>query len=315
MDLTNSMVGDRFKIDRKIGKGSFGDVYIGQDIINKHLVAIKAAPNDDLQKKRILIHEHEIYTDLTKAKTGRFKFPKIYWYGQTNKQTHTIIVMKYLGNSLEYLLHNNCAGKFSLKTTLMIGIQILDLLRRLHSCNYVHRDIKPDNFLVGVGPEKSDIFIIDFGLAKRYKSVNNVHIAENSDKRLTGTARYASINSHRRMELSRRDDLESLGYLMIYFLNGKLPWQGIPATTKEEKYSKIGLMKSECTVEELCKGLPEEIMEYMRLVRSLDFKEKPNYLVLRSLFIKLFNRMEYDFNHKYDWTNSNNTYMGLNLAM
>ena len=315
MDLANSTVGDRFKIDRKIGKGSFGDVYIGQDVINKHLVAIKAAPNNDPQKRRILNHEYEIYTDLTKAKSGRFKFPTIHWYGQTDKQTHTIIVMKYLGNSLEYLLHNNCAGKFSLKTTLMIGIQILDLLRRLHSCNYVHRDIKPDNFLVGIGPEKSDIFIIDFGLAKRYKSVNNVHIAENSDKRLTGTARYASINSHRRMELSRRDDLESLGYLLIYFLNGKLPWQGIPATTKEEKYSKIGLMKSECTVEELCKGLPEEIMEYMKLVRLLGFKEKPNYLVLRSLFIKLFNRMEYDFNHKYDWTNSNNTYMGLNLAM
>jgi serine/threonine protein kinase len=314
MDLTNNTVDGRFKIDRKIGKGSFGDVYIGQDIVKKHLVAIKAAPNDDPQKRNILHHEHEIYMELTKSKRSPLA-PNVYWYGQNDTQSHSLIVMKYLGNSLEYLLHNNCAGKFSLKTTLMIAIQIFDLLKRLHSCNYVHRDIKPDNFLIGVGPEKSKIFVIDFGLAKRYKSVQNVHIRENADKRLTGTARYASINSHHRMELSRRDDLESLGYLIIYFLKGKLPWQGIPASTKQEKYSKIGLMKAEYPVEKLCEGLPEELTEYMKQVRNLDFKEKPDYYNLRSLFINLFNKMEYDYDYKYDWVSENNTYVGLSLAM
>jgi casein kinase I family protein HRR25 len=172
---------------------------------------------------------------------------------------------------------------------------------KLHSCGYIHRDIKPDNFLIGVGPDRSKIFLIDFGLAKRFKAEDRVHIRPCENKKLTGTARYASINSHLRLELSRRDDLESLGYLMVYFLKGKLPWQGIPAGTKEDKYQKIGEIKASYGLDLLCKGLPTEIYNFLTHVRALEFKQKPNYHYLRSLLINAFNRMDYDYDCHYDW--------------
>jgi serine/threonine protein kinase len=216
------------------------------------------------------------------------------------------MVMKYLGHSLEYLLHTYCGGKFSLKTTLIVSIQIFDLLLRLHSCGYVHRDVKPDNFLVGIGPERSKIFLIDFGLAKRFKTDDRVHIKPSDNKKLTGTARYASINSHRRLELSRRDDLESLGYLMIYFLKGKLPWQGTQGPTKEAKYERIGEIKATYSLDLLCEGLPSEIYTFLEQVRSLEFKQKPDYHYLRSLLVNTFNRMGYDYDCHYDWEDQAN---------
>jgi len=215
--------------------------------------------------------------------------------------------MKYLGNSLEYMLHTYCGGKFSLKTTLMVSLQILDSLTRLHSCGYIHRDIKPDNFLVGIGPERNHIYLIDFGLTKRYKNADRVHIREATGKKLVGTARYASINSHNCLELSRRDDLESLGYLMVYFLKGKLPWQGIPAPTKEEKYQKIGEAKAACELQRLCEGLPIEIYNFLSHVRALGFKEKPDYHYLRSLIVTLFcKKMCYEYDYHYDWNEATN---------
>lgn len=294
MSKTN-IVNNRYRIDKCVGKGSFGEVYIGYDQLDKHLLAIKIS---DKAKSNVLKHEYAIYKDLTRSSKPPL-IPEIYWYGTHGDSS--VIVMKYLGHSLEYLMHTYCGGKFTLKTTLMVSLQIFDLLMRLHSCGYVHRDIKPDNFLMGIGPERAKVFLIDFGLAKRFKSEERVHIRLSENKKLTGTARYASVNSHRCLELSRRDDLESLGYLMVYFLKGKLPWQGIPAETKEDKYQKIGNMKASYRLEQLCEGVPTEIYNFLAHVRSLKFKEKPNYHLLRSLLINAFNRMDYDYDCHYDW--------------
>lgn len=293
----DTIIANRYKIDKCVGKGSFGEVYIGYDMDTKGLVAIKVS---DKSKAHILKHEYRIYQDLMEHPKPPLT-PQIYWFGEHGD--HVMMIMKYLGNSLEHKLHGGDGpSKFSLKTTLMISIQILDLLRRLHSCGYVHRDIKPDNFLMGIGPERSLVYLIDFGLAKRFRlKETNVHIREVDGKKLTGTARYASINSHLRKELSRRDDLESLGYLMIYFLKGRLPWQGIPAKDKEDKYEKIGETKISCDLHKLCEGIPRELYNFLAHVRSLDFKEKPNYLYLRSLLINTFNRMGYEFDCQYDW--------------
>lgn len=295
----SELINGRYRMDKCIGRGSFGEVYLGYDQEDRHLVAIKIADS----KANVLKHEYAIYQDLIKSPRPPL-IPTIHWYGTTAGKS--VIVMKYLGNSLEYLLNTYCAGKFTLKTTLMVSVQMLDLLIKLHGCGYVHRDIKPDNFLVGVGHERSHIYLIDFGLAKRYKTEGRVHIKPNENKKLTGTARYASINSHQRLELSRRDDLESLGYLMVYFLKGKLPWQGIPADNKEEKYQKIGEMKANYRLEKLCEGLPPEIYNFLAHVRSLEFKQKPDYHLLRSLLFNLFNRMDYDFDYHYDWDEAAN---------
>jgi casein kinase 1 epsilon len=291
--------GGRYRIDKCVGKGSFGEVYVGFDQQEKHLVAIKVAEES---KMHILRHEHQIYLDLVKSAKHPL-IPTVHWYGEAEVRSvpSGVIVMKYLGSSLEHLLSTYCSGKFTLKTTLMVSLQIFDLLIRLHSCGYIHRDIKPDNFLIGIGAERSKIFLIDFGLAKRFKSEERVHIQPNKNKKLTGTARYASTNSHRRLELSRRDDLESLGYLMIYFLKGKLPWQGIPAATKEEKYQKIGEMKAGYKLDVLCCGVPPEIYNFLAHVRSLEFKQKPNYHYLRSMLLNAFNRMDYEYDCRYDW--------------
>lgn len=292
----DTIIANRFKIDKCVGKGSFGEVYIGMDMEQKSLVAVKIS---DKSKAHILKHEYRIYQDLMVHAKPPLT-PQIYWFGE--HEDYMVMIMKYLGNSLEHMLHGTGPGKFSLKTTLMISIQIFDLLKKLHSCGYVHRDIKPDNFLMGIGPERSLVYLIDFGLAKRFRLKDvNVHISETDGKKLTGTARYASINSHLRKELSRRDDLESLGYLMIYFLKGRLPWQGIPAKDKEEKYERIGDMKLSCELHVLCEGIPRELYNFLAHVRSLGFKEKPNYHYLRSLLVNVFNRMGYDYDCQYDW--------------
>jgi len=164
--------------------------------------------------------------------------------------------MEYLGSSLEELLVYN-QKPFSLKTTLMLGRQIIDRLKYIHSRQYLHRDIKPENFVMGRGEKKTLVYILDFGLARRYKNPKtNQHIPYKEGKSLTGTARYASINTHKGIEQSRRDDIEGLLYVLIYLLKGALPWQGMVNKKKEEKYKKIMNIKIATPIEELCSGIP-----------------------------------------------------------
>ena len=155
----------------------------------------------------------------------------------------------------------------------MIACQIIYTIQHIHEKNFIHRDIKPDNFVVGLNSKSKIVHVIDLGLAKKFiKTKTDMHIPQKFGKSLTGTARYASINAHNGEELSRRDDLEAIGYMLIFFMKGGLPWQNVEDNVKEQKYIKILEMKVQTPIEKLCEGLPYEMNQYLTYCRSLSFE-------------------------------------------
>ncbi|KAA8523267.1 hypothetical protein F0562_009690 [Nyssa sinensis] len=156
---------------------------------------------------------------------------------------------------------------------------------------------------MGLGRRANQVYIIDFGLAKKYRDTStHQHIPYRENKNLTGTARYASMNTHLGIEQSRRDDLESLGYVLMYFLKGSLPWQGLKAGTKKQKYEKISERKVSTSIEALCRGYPTEFASYFHYCRSLRFDDKPDYAYLKRIFRDLFIREGFQFDYVFDWT-------------
>ncbi|GLT57809.1 hypothetical protein SLA2020_307570 [Shorea laevis] len=288
------VVGGKFKMGRKIGAGSFGELFLGVNIQTGEEVAIKLEP---VKTKHPQLHyESKLYM-LLQGGTG---VPHLKWFGVEGD--YNIMVIELLGPSLEDLF-NYCNRKFSLKTVLMLADQLINRVEYMHSRGFLHRDIKPDNFLMGLGRKANQVYIIDYGLAKKYRDLQtHKHIPYRENKNLTGTARYASVNTHLGVEQSRRDDLESLGYVLMYFIRGSLPWQGLKAGTKKQKYDKISEKKMLTPVEVLCKSYPSEFVSYFHYCRSLRFEDKPDYSYLKRLFRDLFIREGYQFDYVFDWT-------------
>jgi len=190
-----------------------------------------------------------------------------------------------------------------MKTVLMLADQMIGRIEYVQNKNFIHRDIKPDNFLMGIGRHCNKVYLIDFGLAKKYRENHTKqHIPYREDKNLTGTARYASINAHLGIEQARRDDMESLGYVLMYFNRSSLPWQGLRAATKKQKYEKISEKKMSTPIEALCKGFPAEFAMYLNYCRGLRFEEMPDYMYLRQLFRILFRTLNHQYDYVFDWS-------------
>jgi casein kinase 1 len=210
---------------------------------------------------------HMLHGDVHAADHG---IPRVYSCGAEDEYNY--LVMDLMGPSLESLLGQH-SRKFGLKTVLMLMDQMILRIEYLHSRNLIHRDIKPDNFCMGINGQKEKLFILDFGLAKRYVMPNGKHIPYKEGKCLTGTARYASINTHKGVEQACRDDMESIAYVAIYCLKGVLPWQdNRKIKSKADKYQKIKETKINTPVEVLCKGFPEEFVRYLQAVKRLGFE-------------------------------------------
>ncbi|CAM0140263.1 unnamed protein product [Umbelopsis sp. WA50703] len=309
MDLR---IGNNYRIGRKIGSGSFGEIYLGTNVNTGEEVAIKL--ESVKAKHRQLEYEAKVY----RALNGGYGLPQMRWFGQ--ECDYNALVMDLLGPQVfsanmsfelrRYLPLAQIIRRFvQLLSSQIFFKDSIDVgrpderLEFIHSNHFIHRDIKPDNFLMNTGKKGYQVNIIDFGLAKKYRDPKSgLHIPYRENKSLTGTARYASINTHAGCEQSRRDDLISLGYVLLYLFRGSLPWQGLKATTKSQKYDRIMEKKITTSIKVLCHGLPSEFSAYMTYVMALRFDDKPDYKYLRKLFRDLFTRERYVWDYVFDWT-------------
>ncbi len=291
MEVDGTIINGQYRITKRLGGGSFGDIYMGVAPSGEK-VAIKFEKQGTRCPQ--LRHEYKVYRELQNCPG----FGRVHYFGTHN--SHSVLVMTLHGASLEDLF-TKCGRSFSLKTVLQIGDHMLERVEVMHSQHLVHRDIKPANFVLGLGKSLS-MYCIDFGLSTRFRHPRTLqHIPYRDNRSLTGTPRYASINNHLGIEQSRRDNLESIGYILIYFLHGSLPWQGIKARNAKKKYKMILEKKQSTSIQQLCQGLPHQFAVYLNYVRKLSFNDNPNIPYLRGLFQELYRENKYDNGSNFVW--------------
>ena len=309
-----------YRIIKMVGCGAFGEIHLAYDVNMKALRAIKFEMAN--HKNPQLKHEYSVLEQLNKQEfnnndnkqqnisTDSFTgVPRVYYFDRLEHK-YNFMVMEFLGPSLGDLFQLK-ERNFGMETVLMLAIQILTRIEYIHEKGFLHRDIKPENFVVGLNEKSNLVYLIDYGLSKRYKDKNSgQHIPYRENKQLVGTVRYASINAHLGIEQSRRDDLEGIGYVLVYFYLGRLPWQnktdkGKPLTQK------ITEKKLTTPPELLCKKMPREFSYYFHYCKNLKFEDRPDYNSLKSMFAELLSSRMKIHNLKelvYDWFDEENTY-------
>lgn len=285
-------IGGRFRLREKIGSGSFGEIHKGDDVKTSTPVAIKIEQLTCQAPQ--LENESNAYVNLS----GGVNIPRHYFFAV--EQAYKAMVIDLEGCSIEDKFKNS-GGRFSLKTVLMLIDQMLCSIEFIHKKGYIHRDVKPDNFMFGMKKNENQLYLIDFGLAKKYKNIDGSHIPFKEHTPLTGTARYASINSLSGVEQSRRDDMESLAYIFIYLLKGSLPWMGVQTGNLQAKYDKICSIKKTTQPEDLCAGIPSEFAQFLTMVKKLKFEEQPEYSKYKQMFRDLLLKSGFSYDYKYDW--------------
>ncbi|CAK7230961.1 hypothetical protein SBRCBS47491_007768 [Sporothrix bragantina] len=294
----------QLRVGERVGEGTFCVVFRGEllpgirtDAKGKPVAAkFELRKNDATQ----LRNEFRMYKKLDKCDG----IPRIYTFGEMD--FHKVLVMDLLGPSLESLFQD-CSRRFSLKTVAMLALQMITRIETLHEHDLIYRDIKPENFLMGLpGTDAAnEVYLIDYGMAKVYRDPDtNQHIPYGDAQSLSGTARYMSINAHCRRNQSRRDDLEALGHVFMYFARGNLPWQSVKTPVNDPRYDQMCEKKQATTIDELCRGFPPEMAQYLTYTRGLTFEQDPDYDYLRGLFNKILDDEGAVADGVFDWVES-----------
>eukprot|EP00928_Gymnodinium_smaydae_P053261 TRINITY_DN37297_c0_g1_i1.p1 TRINITY_DN37297_c0_g1~~TRINITY_DN37297_c0_g1_i1.p1 ORF type:complete len:329 (-),score=43.28 TRINITY_DN37297_c0_g1_i1:437-1423(-) len=295
--MTVALIAGKYRLRSKIAAGSRGPIYAGVDVHSGEAVAVKFEGAQTAHPR--LLYEAK----MLKLLSGSQGFPTVHWYGVEGD--FNVAVYELLGPSLQDLFdYSGC--KFSLKTVLMLADQMITRIESIHRKGIIHRNIKPGHFLIGLGSKANIVHLIDFGLATTTcpSAALEVpgHPSTAKHRNHVGAPRYISMNAHRGLEQSRRDDLESLWYIFMYFIRGQLPWQGVHASDKGGKQRMILEKKASTFAQKLCNRAPRELGDFCQYVANLQFEETPDYALLRRSLRHVFFREGYHCGSPFDWT-------------
>lgn len=295
--LSNEIILTNYKlyIDKVLGQGSFGSIFKGENIDNNQQVAIKV--ESILNPLPQLEYEYKLIKYLTDCNS--LGIPIVYDFQTVGN--FNFMIMESLGESIDKLISPNITKK----CLCLIAEQMISRVEFVHSKGIIHRDIKPENFLIGNNKLNSHIiYLIDYGFSRRYLLKDSCHIPYIENKDFVGTVKYASINTHRGLEQSRRDDLESLIYSILYLSQGNLPWDGVQCKTKKEKYFQIMELKKKTlqtilSTEET--SLISDYKEIISYINTLSFTDQPDYKKIKEIIIKIASSSQIEFDYEYDW--------------
>ena len=287
-----SILFKKYLIISKIDEGSFGSIYLCKNIVSNEKYAVK------IENRKITnpLLESEAFILFYLRGPG---LPEVKTFGKTKDLN--ILIQTLLGPSLSTLSEQYLI-KFTIKDLCLLSIQMIERLEYVHSKRFIHRDIKPQNFLMGI-KDPEIVYLIDFGLSKKFMSKKGKHIKFNINNNISGTPRYCSINALRGAEQSRRDDLESLFYVIMYLFRGNLPWQNLRIKSREQRFNKINEIKKNCDYKFLCKNLPQELYHLGIYIKHLKFEETPNYIFIKKCFYSILEQIYEKNDNKFSWLN------------